>query len=104
MKTYGDVKVQVHSFLSLVINRDEWLDSRSGSFDPGKGSLVPNGQEARWARTGLDIVAKGKSPLQPGRNQTSAHKPVEALNGSKKKSCIFCVDAVRLLFVGVKSR
>jgi len=38
-KTYGEVRIQLHVFLNLVLEGVEWLSSRSGRFTPAKSSL-----------------------------------------------------------------
>jgi hypothetical protein len=43
MKTYGEMDVELHSFLTSAVDGGVWLVSRSGRFIPGEGALVPSG-------------------------------------------------------------
>jgi hypothetical protein len=44
MKAYGGVDIQLHPFLTLLIDGGEWSDSHLGTW-----SLVPTELEAGWA-------------------------------------------------------
>jgi hypothetical protein len=64
MKTYGEVAVTLHVFLTAAIDVDKWSASRPGRFTPGE-----RGPYTHWiggwvgARAGLDVVAKRKKSL-----------------------------------------
>jgi hypothetical protein len=67
IRTYREVEVQLHPFLTSALDGGDWSASRPGRFPPGKSprySLVP--------RAGLDAVVKRKKSLllpriYPGR-------------------------------------
>jgi hypothetical protein len=42
MKTYGEVDVQNHTFLTSALVGDEWSASCRSRFTPGKEPQVPN--------------------------------------------------------------
>jgi hypothetical protein len=48
MKMYGEVEVQIQTFLTPALVLGQWSASRPGSFMSGKTSPVPIGQEAVW--------------------------------------------------------
>jgi hypothetical protein len=52
MKTYGEVDVYVHAFLTSALFEDEWSASRPGRFTPGTHLI------GAWVgpRTSLDAV------------------------------------------------
>jgi hypothetical protein len=57
MKTYGEVDVQTHVFLTSVLVAGEWLASRPGRFTPGEripSTLWIGG----WAGSSLDYMEK----------------------------------------------
>jgi hypothetical protein len=47
---FGERRYSSYSFLTLALDGVEWSASRPGhALPPGKGPLVPTGQEAGWA-------------------------------------------------------
>jgi hypothetical protein len=48
MKTYGEVKVQIHSYFTSTLDRDEWSVSRPGRFTPREKPPNTHSKEAGW--------------------------------------------------------
>jgi hypothetical protein len=50
IQVFAGEKYSSYSFLTSALNEGEWSESRPGcALVPGKGHLVPTGQEAGWA-------------------------------------------------------
>jgi hypothetical protein len=63
--------MEVHAFLTSAKGGDKWSDSRSGSFNLAKESLVPAGSEDGLGPTeGLDA----KTPKKKTRNTVQPYK------------------------------
>lgn len=67
MKTHGGLELQRHVFLTLAQMDVPGLLHASVSLLPGKGPLVPTGQEADCALDSMDTVKEGKISA-PARN------------------------------------
>jgi hypothetical protein len=67
MKTYGEVDVYIHVFLTSAIARGEWSASRPGRFTPGVRAPSTHWKRG-WMgpRTGLANVEKRKFLILPG--------------------------------------
>jgi hypothetical protein len=78
MKTHEVVEVQVHTFLTLALDGDEWSPSRPSLYTPGEEALSTywvGGCEDR--RAVLDTVTKRKNPFPvPSGNGTPIVEPV----------------------------
>jgi hypothetical protein len=74
MKTYGEVDVQTHIFLTYVIAGNEWSASSPG--ERALGTYWIGG----WVdpRAGLDDVTKRKSLTQPGLEFRSLGLPAHS--------------------------
>jgi hypothetical protein len=48
MKTYEEVEVKIHVFLTSPIDEGLWSTSRSGHFTPGKSLSIILRKEVRW--------------------------------------------------------
>jgi hypothetical protein len=58
-------KYSSYSFLTSALNGGEWSESRPGcALVPGKGHLVPTGQEAGWAPEPV-LTEAGRKILMP---------------------------------------
>jgi hypothetical protein len=77
MKTYEEVDVQTHIFLTSALVGGEWSASRSGRFTPGE--RVPGTPQIGGLvgpRTDLDNVERRKScPYQDSNSDLSAVQP-----------------------------
>jgi hypothetical protein len=73
MKTYSGVEVELHAFLTSVLDGDE----RSASLN-GRSTLWIGG----WmdSRAGLDVVAKKNIPASVGNRATAAQNIALSLN------------------------
>jgi hypothetical protein len=69
MKTYGVMEVQLHSFLTLVLDGGEWLASQPGRFTPKErtpGTHCKGGWMGPESRFGCD-----------GEEKNSRHCPCQ---------------------------
>jgi hypothetical protein len=73
MKKYGGVEVEIHARTSKL---DEWSDSRSDRFTPGKTTRGTR-RIGDWvgSRVGLHVILKAKNTV-PAGNRTPAVQPV----------------------------
>jgi hypothetical protein len=46
MKIYGELKVELHSFLTSELDENRWSASRPAALPPNKGLSLPIGLEA----------------------------------------------------------
>jgi hypothetical protein len=66
MNTYGEVKVQLHSFLTSALNGVEWSTPRPGRFTAGGES---------WVGPRAVVDALEKRSLAPPGNRNSIPRP-----------------------------
>jgi len=73
MKTHGGVKVQLHAFISLALDRGEWSASHPGRFTPRE--RAPGTHLLGWVgpRAGLDLVERRKIILASSGTRTPDH-------------------------------
>jgi hypothetical protein len=60
MKAYNESRGKLHSFLTLALDRGEWLTSCPGHFIPGKEHRYLLNRNLMGFRVSLDVVVKGK--------------------------------------------
>jgi hypothetical protein len=77
MKTYEEMEVYLHAFLTSALDGCEWSASRPGRFTPGKELPIPIRWEAGW--TPEDVWTRWqrekKNPFTAG-NRTPVVQPV----------------------------
>jgi hypothetical protein len=78
MKTYGEVAVKIHVFLTLVLDGGNWSASSPGRFTPGERAAGTH-RKGGWVgpRARLDAVANRKDPFSaPAGNRTPDAKSI----------------------------
>jgi hypothetical protein len=77
MKMYGGVKIQLHTFLIMVLDGGEWSASHPSCFTSEERD--PYAHLIGWAspRASLDTVIRGENPFTaPARNRTLVIWPI----------------------------
>jgi len=72
MKTYEGVEVQLHAFLTLVLDEGKWSASHPGHFTPGESASGIHGIGSWIGRSGKEINSQPLSETEP---QSSSPEP-----------------------------